>query len=82
MSPNAAVSFSLKSLNIRKEQAMERKQKQSEEPVQQPKPMKTKILVEHSFGNGDLMELFSDYVAEKIRSGITESEKKTKEMTA
>ena len=52
------------------------------ELVQQPKPMKTKIIVEHSFGNSDLMELFSDYVAEKIRSGITETEKKTEEMTA
>lgn len=61
---------------------MEMKQKKAEELVQQPKPMKTKIIVEHSFGNGDLMELFSDYVAEKIRSGITETEKKTEEMTA
>lgn len=58
------------------------KQKQEAELVQQPNPMKTKIIVEHSFGNGDLMELFSDYVAEKIRSGITETEKKTEEMTA
>lgn len=78
MSPNTAVSFSLISLNSGKGQSMEKKQKQ----VEQPKPMKTKILVEHSFGDDDLMELFSDYVAEKIRSGITESEKKTKEMTA
>lgn len=61
---------------------MEMKQKQEAELVQQPKPMKTKIIVEHSFGNGDFMELFSDYVAEKIRSGITETEKKTEEMTA
>ena len=58
------------------------KQNQEAELVQQPKPMKTKIIVEHSFGNSDLMELFSDYVAEKIRSGITETEKKTEEMTA
>ena len=61
---------------------MEMKQKQEAELVQQPKLMKTKIIVEHSFGNGDLVELFSDYVAEKIRSGITETEKKTEEMTA
>ena len=61
---------------------MEMKQNQGAELVQQPKPMKTKIIVEHSFGNSDLMELFSDYVAEKIRSGITETEKKTEEMTA
>ena len=61
---------------------MEMKQKQAEELVHQTKPMKTKIIVEHSFGNGDFMELFSDYVAEKIRSGITETEKKTEEMTA
>lgn len=61
---------------------MEMKQNQEAELVQQPKPMKTKIIVEHSFGNSDLMELFSDYVAEKIRSGITETEKKTEEMTA
>ena len=61
---------------------MEMKQNQEAELVQQPKPMKTKLIVAHSFGNSDLMELFSDYVAEKIRSGITETEKKTEEMTA
>ena len=61
---------------------MEMKQRKVEKLEQQPKPMKTKIIVERSFGNSDLMELFSDYVAEKIRSGITETEKKTEEMTA
>ena len=61
---------------------MEMKQRTSEERIPQPRPMKAKILVERSFGNGNFMELFTDYVAGKIRSNTVESVKNDKEMTA
>ena len=50
------------------------------EPAEQK--TRTKIIVEHTFGNGDFMELFTDYIAGKIQSHSISEQKNTPEMTA
>ncbi len=44
------------------------KQTQKTQPT---RPTKTKIIVEHTFGEENLLDLLSDYAAEKIRTTIT-----------
>ncbi len=39
--------------------------------TQPTRPTKTKIIVEHTFGEENLLDLLSDYAAEKIRTTIT-----------
>ncbi len=42
------------------------------ETKQKPtRPTKTKIIVEHTFGEENLLDLLSDYAAEKIRTTLT-----------
>lgn len=50
------------------------------EPAEQK--TRTKIIVEHTFGNGDFVELFTDYIAGKIQSNPITEQKNTPEMTA
>ena len=50
------------------------------EPAEQK--TRTKIVVEHTFGEGDFMELFTDYIAGKIQSHSISEQKNTPEMTA
>ena len=50
------------------------------EPAEQK--TRTKIIVEHTFGNGDFVELFIDYIAGKIQSNPITEQKNTPEMTA
>ena len=50
------------------------------EPAEQK--TRTKIIVDHTFGEGDFMELFTDYIAGKIQSNSITEQKNTPEMTA
>ena len=56
----------------------------NQQPVShvQQKSTRTKIIVEHSFGEDDFMELFTDYIAGKIQSHPINEQKNTPEMTA
>ena len=59
---------------------MKEKITRNTEPAEQK--TRTKIIVEHTFGNGDFMELFTDYIADKIQSHSISEQKNTPEMTA
>ena len=50
------------------------------EPAEQK--TRIKIIVEHSFGEDDFMELFTDYIADKIQSHPITEQKNTPDMTA
>ena len=50
------------------------------EPAKQK--TRTKITVERTFGEGDFMELFTDYIAGKIQANHIIEQKNTPEMTA
>jgi len=56
----------------------------NQQPVShvQQKSTRTKITVERTFGEGDFMELFTDYIAGKIQSHPINEQKNTPEMTA
>ena len=60
---------------------MERNINQQLPPTTEPKPTRTKIIVDHTFGEGDFMELFTDYIAGKIQSHPITEQKNTPEMT-
>ena len=46
------------------------------------KPTRAKIIVDHAFGEGDFMELFTDYIAGKIQANPIIEQKNTPDMTA
>ena len=50
------------------------------EPAEQK--TRTKIIVDHIFGEGDFMELFSDYIAGKFQSNSIAEQKNTPDMSA
>ena len=56
----------------------------NQQPVShvQQKSTRTKIIVDHTFGEGDFMELFTDYITGKIQSNPITKQKNTPEMTA
>lgn len=61
---------------------MERSTNQQLPPATEQKPTRTKIIVDHTFGEGDFMELFTDYIAGKIQSHHITEQKNTPELTA
>ena len=46
------------------------------------KSTRVKITVDHTFGEGDFMELFTDYIAVKIQANPIIEQKNTPDMTA
>ncbi len=61
---------------------MERNTTQQLPTTTEQKPTRPKIIVDHTFGEGDFMELFTDYIAGKIQSHPIIEQKNTPEMTA
>lgn len=61
---------------------MEGKIKQNTVQTSPAKPCRTKIIIERHYGEGNLLDLFSDYVAGKIQSRIKETTKLKDEITA
>lgn len=61
---------------------MEEKIKQNSTQTAPAKPCRTKIIIERHYGEGNLLDLFSDYVAGKIQSHIKETTKLKDEITA
>ena len=50
------------------------------EPAEQK--TRTKIIVDYTFGEGDFIELFTDYIVGKIQSYPVTKQKNTPDMTA
>lgn len=61
---------------------MEEKIKSNVAQTSPTKPCRTKIIIERHYGEGNLIDLFSDYVAGKIQSHIKETTKLKDEITA
>lgn len=61
---------------------MEEKIKQNAVQTSSAKPCRTKIIIERHYGEGNLLDLFSDYVAGRIQSHFKESTKLKDEITA
>lgn len=56
---------------------MKSQKKAEKNERKQTEPGRGKIIVERTFGKGDLMELYSDYVAAKIQARLREGKKRT-----
>jgi len=61
---------------------MERTTIQQSVSLDHQKPTRTQIIVDHTFGEGDFMELFTDYIAGKIQANPIIEQKNTPEQTA
>ncbi|MBR4961363.1 MAG: hypothetical protein IKY52_10735 [Clostridia bacterium] len=61
---------------------MERNTNQQLPPTTEQKPTRVKITVDHTFGEDDFIELFTDYIAGKIQSNPITEQKNTPDMTA